>query len=153
MPFHLAMQRLLLLLSILGGFVDCHATTLEGQVSAVLSGERITIRVANGAYKEVELAGIRIPSLDKSSAKIAHRHLRMLLAGRFVSVEYTTLSASGVILGTVLHGGADIALRMLNDGLAVAVMRPGLDPSKARRYKQAETDARSRGLGFWQKPR
>ncbi len=153
MPLHLAMQRLLLLLSILGGVVDCQAATLEGQVSAVLSGERIAIKTANGAYKAVELAGIRIPSLDKSSARIARRHLRMLLAGRFVSVEYTTLSASGVILGTVLHGGADIALRMLNDGLAVTVMHPGLDPSKARRYTQAETNARSRGIGFWQTPR
>jgi endonuclease YncB( thermonuclease family) len=149
------MRRLLqlLLLSILGGIADCHAAMLEGQVSAVLSGDRITVRTANGAYREVKLAGIRIPTHDKTSAIIAHRHLRMLLAGHFVSVEYTTLSASGVILGSVFHGGSDIALRMLDDGLAVARFHPGLNPSMANRYSQAEAAARSRGLGFWQKLR
>jgi endonuclease YncB( thermonuclease family) len=77
----------------------------------------------------------------------------MLLAGRYISVEYTTLSSRGVILGTVLHGGADVALRMLSDGLAMAVEHPRLRASRFRRYKQAETSARARELGFWQKSR
>ncbi|MES9943729.1 MAG: thermonuclease family protein [Candidatus Thiodiazotropha sp.] len=129
---------------------SCYAATAEGQVVEIRSGDRITIRLSDGSYRGVKLFGIRIPSPDKDSARIAKRHLSMLLAGRYVSVEYTTLSSRGVILGTVLHGGADISLRMLSDGLAVAANHPRLQASRLKRYKQAEATARTRGLGFWQ---
>ncbi|MEW8539292.1 MAG: hypothetical protein AB2565_06420 [Candidatus Thiodiazotropha endolucinida] len=112
-PYRNLQQRLLVFLLIglsLGS--SCHAAMLEGQVVGILSGDRITLRPADGIYREIKLSGIRIPTRDKNMKKIAQRHLNMLLAGRFVSVEYNTLSARGVILGTVLHGGSDMALRM-----------------------------------------
>ncbi|MBT3031541.1 MAG: thermonuclease family protein [Candidatus Thiodiazotropha sp. (ex Lucina pensylvanica)] len=153
-PYRNLQQRLLVFLLIglsLGS--SCHAAMLEGQVVGILSGDRITLRPADGIYREIKLSGIRIPTHDKNMKKIAQRHLNMLLAGRFVSVEYNTLSARGVILGTVLHGGSDMALRMLSDGLAVTTNHPRLQPSRLRRYEQAEATARARGLGFWQKLR
>jgi endonuclease YncB( thermonuclease family) len=130
-----------------------HAATLEGQVIEIHSGDRITVKKTNGTYREVKLVGIRIPSLDKQSAQIAKRHLGMLLAGHYISVEYTALSSRGFILGTVLHGGSDIALRMLSDGLAMVANPSRLPPSRLRQYEQAEATARMRGLGFWQKLR
>jgi endonuclease YncB( thermonuclease family) len=132
---------------------SCHAATMQGQVLEILSGERITIKLTNGTYREVKLTGIRIPNLRKTAGQIAKRHLGMLLAGRYVSVEYTSLSPKGVILGRVLHGGADIALRMLSDGLAVVSNHSRLQPSRLMQYEQAEATARTRGLGFWQKLR
>ncbi|MGD9170416.1 MAG: thermonuclease family protein [Candidatus Thiodiazotropha sp.] len=132
---------------------NCHAATMQGQVLEILSGERIIIKVEDGTFREVKLSGIRIPTLNKTSAQIAKRHLAMLLAGRYVSVEYTTLSPRGIILGRVLHGGSDIALRMLTNGLAVVSDHSLLQPSRLRQYKQAEATARNRGLGFWQKLR
>lgn len=132
---------------------SCHAAMLEGRVVGIISGDRITLRVANKVYREIKLSGIRIPSHRRDSQMIAKRHLSMLLAGRYVSVEYTTLSPSGDILGTVFHGGSDIALRMLIDGLAETAVHPQLQPSRLRRYKQAEATARSREIGFWQKLR
>jgi endonuclease YncB( thermonuclease family) len=126
------------------------AAGIQGQVVKIISGDRITIKRTDGVLREVKLTGIHVPSPDKASGRIAKRHLSMLLAGRYVEVEYTTLSAKGVILGRVLHGGSDIALRMLSDGLAVVNHSP-LQPSRLRQYKQAEATARARGLGFWQK--
>ncbi|MBT3047481.1 MAG: thermonuclease family protein [Candidatus Thiodiazotropha sp.] len=142
---------LLLILLILDN--SAHAAVLQGQVVAVHSGDRITLKLADGTSKAIKLSGIRIPSVGKGMDRIATRHLGMLLAGRFVRVEYTSLSSSGVILGRVLHGGADIALRMLSDGLAVTEQDPRQQPSSLRRYREAEATARSRGLGFWQKLR
>ncbi|MEW8027759.1 MAG: thermonuclease family protein [Candidatus Thiodiazotropha sp.] len=149
------LQQLLLVVLLIGLSLDigCHAAMLEGQVVAILGSDRITLRLADGAYREIKLTGISIPGHDKEMKKIAQRHLNMLLAGRFVSVEYNTLSARGVILGTVLHGGSDMALRMLSDGFAVTTNHPRLQPSRLRRYEQAEVNARARGLGFWQKLR
>jgi endonuclease YncB( thermonuclease family) len=119
-------------------------------VTEILSGDRITLRISDGSFREVKLLGIHTPSPHRDSTKIAKRHLSMLLAGRFVRVKYTTLSARGVILGTVLHGGSDIALRMLTDGFAVTINHPRLQAAIFRHYKQAEATARSRGLGIWQ---
>jgi endonuclease YncB( thermonuclease family) len=126
------------------------AASIQGQVVNIISGDRITIKRTDGVLREVKLTGIQLPSPDKASGRIAKQHLSMLLAGRYVEVEYTTLSAKGVILGRVLHGGSDIALRMLSDGLAVVNDSP-LQPARLRQYKQAEATARTRGLGFWQK--
>jgi endonuclease YncB( thermonuclease family) len=126
------------------------AATMQGQVVGILSGDRITIKAADGVHREIKLIGIRIPAIHSRSQMIAKRHLGMLLAGRYISVKYTTLSAKGVILGTVLHGGADMALRMLSDGLATVVAHPRLQAPRLRRYEQAEASARARGLGFWQ---
>ncbi|MEW8508592.1 MAG: thermonuclease family protein [Candidatus Thiodiazotropha sp.] len=145
-------QLLPLLLILIISDNTVHAAVLEGHIMEVHSGDRVTLRLADGASREIKLSGIRIPAANKRMHRIATRHLRMLLAGRFVRVEYTTLSPSGVILGTVLHGGADIALRMLNDGLAVTERDPE-QSSRQRRYREAEATARSRGLGFWQKLR
>jgi endonuclease YncB( thermonuclease family) len=135
------------------GFIivnDSLAASIQGQVVEIISGDRITIKRTDGLFREVKLTGIRVPSPDKATGRIAKRHLGMLLSGRYVSVEYTALSAKGVLLGRVLHGGSDIALRMLSDGLA-AVNHSLLQPSRLRRYEQAEATARTRGLGFWQK--
>ncbi|MBT2970141.1 MAG: thermonuclease family protein [Candidatus Thiodiazotropha sp. (ex Ctena orbiculata)] len=149
------MIRLLPLLLLILHTIDnsAHAALLQGQVVAVQSGDRITLKLADGTPKEIKLSGIRIPSMNRGMDRIAKRHLAMLLAGRFVRVEYTSLSSSGVILGRVLHGGADIALRMLSDGLAVIEQDPRQQPSSLKRYREAEATARSRGLGFWQKLR
>jgi endonuclease YncB( thermonuclease family) len=141
------------LLAILLPASNCQAASMQGQVIEILSADRITIKTSDAPPREIKLIGIRIPNVDRRARGAAKRHLGMLLAGRYISVEYTTLSSRGVILGTVLHGGSDIALRMLSDGLAMAVDHPQLQASIVRRYKQAEASARNRGLGFWQKLR
>ena len=126
-----------------------HAATLQGQVTGVDSGELIQIKTSDGRYRQVKLAGIHIPNRSGIWAVNAKRHLAMLLAGRIVTVEYQKLTAKGVILGLVRHGGADVALQMLKAGLARVSNGEQLNPQTLGVYQAYELRARNRGMGRW----
>jgi endonuclease YncB( thermonuclease family) len=126
------------------------AATLHGQVSAVLSGEQIRVTISDGQTRQVKLLGIQTPSHSRQAFADAKRHLSMLLAGRHITVEYRTVMANGVILGVVQHGGSDIALRMLQAGLARVADVAHLEPETWRLYQASESQARNRRMGLWQ---
>ncbi|MCU7904500.1 MAG: thermonuclease family protein [Candidatus Thiodiazotropha sp. (ex Epidulcina cf. delphinae)] len=132
---------------------DTPAAVIDGQVAAVHDGERITLRLADGRRRQIRLLGIRVSTDNRRMAGIARRHLQTLLAGRYVSIDYRALLPSGVILGRVLHGGSDIALRMIQAGLAEVADKRRLEPALLERYLASETLARSKGMGFWQTSR
>ncbi|MCU7920186.1 MAG: thermonuclease family protein [Candidatus Thiodiazotropha sp. (ex Epidulcina cf. delphinae)] len=146
-----------LLLILLVGYAclgtDSTAAVIDGQVAAVVDGNHIILRLEDGRRRQVRLLGIRVPAGNRRMASIAKRHLQTLLAGRYVSVDYQTLLPSGVILGRVLHGGSDIALRMVQAGLAEVADRHLLKPVLIKRYLESETLARTKRMGFWQTSR
>ncbi|MEN8179041.1 MAG: thermonuclease family protein [Pseudomonadota bacterium] len=84
-------------------------------------------------------------------ARISRRHLHMLLAGKFITVIYRTLTPRGNILGQVLHGGVDINLRMIEAGMARVYPEGRLSPGVLLQYHNAERSAQARKLGLWQK--
>lgn len=143
-------SRPILLLFLLLPLASVQAAELAGQVIAVPDATRIVLQTEQGARLQIRLAGIRYPRTLLGGPDIGKRHLHMLLAGRFVSVEMIARTSGGVILGRVLHGGADVALQMLQSGLAEAAADKGLDPVLIQRYRQAEREARSREMGYWQ---
>ncbi|MCG7982483.1 MAG: thermonuclease family protein [Candidatus Thiodiazotropha lotti] len=126
-----------------------HAASIQGQVTGVDSGELIQIKTSDGRYRQVKLTGIHIPTHSRVWTVNAKRHLAMLLAGRIVTVEYQKLTAKGVILGLVRHGGADVALQMLKAGLARVSIGDPLNPQTLGVYQAYETQARNRGMGLW----
>jgi micrococcal nuclease len=127
------------------------AADLSGQVISVPDATRIILQTDQGERLRVKLAGIQYPRNKLTGADIGKRHLHMLLAGRFVTVEVISRSPRGVILGRVLHGGADVGLQMLQAGLAeTAADSAALDPALKQRYREAEREARSREMGYWQ---
>jgi endonuclease YncB( thermonuclease family) len=126
------------------------AATLAGRVTAVKSGELFQLKAADGRLRMIKLLGILTPSSDKQQFGSAKRHLNMLIAGCQVRVEYKTVLSNGVILGTVNYGGADIALRMLESGLAAVADRAYLKPEMLEIYLEAESLAKRRKMGFWQ---
>ncbi|MCG7932814.1 MAG: thermonuclease family protein [Candidatus Thiodiazotropha lotti] len=127
-----------------------HAASIQGQVTGVDSGELIQIKTSDGRYRQVKLTAIHIPTHSRIWTVNAKRHLAMLLAGRIVTVEYQKLTAKGVILGLVRHGGADVALQMLKAGLARVSIGDPLNPQTLGVYQAYETRARNRGMGLWQ---
>jgi endonuclease YncB( thermonuclease family) len=130
------------------------ASEISGRVTDVPDAYRILLLTDENRRMTVRLKGLALPeSNNRNWQRIARRHLHMLLAGRVVSVEYAMKSPRGVILGLVRHGGADIGLRMLRDGLAVTDHRSLLDPATRTRYQQAQEEARRRGVGYWQPAR
>lgn len=81
--------------------------------------------------------------------RISRRHLHMLLAGKFVSVVYQTITPTGDILGQVFHGGSDINLRMLEAGMARVHSEKKLPPELLLQYRNAQREAQRRRLGLW----
>ncbi|MES9860694.1 MAG: thermonuclease family protein [Candidatus Thiodiazotropha sp. LLP2] len=125
------------------------AANLQGRVINVFSGELIQAAIPDGRRRQIKLLGIRVPVDSRQMSTDAKQHLHMLIAGRAISVEYRVVMANGVILGTVKHGGADIALRMLKAGMARVADEAHLDPKTRRDYLAAETLAKSRRMGLW----
>jgi endonuclease YncB( thermonuclease family) len=127
------------------------AATLSGRVIDIPDANRLILLTEDGQRLQVALVGLALP--DPTSRKwrnIAKRHLHMLLAGRFVTVEIGSGNRRGVVLGEVRHGGADVGLSMLRSGLAM-IHRQTPPPSKLEAtYLQAEQEARHRGMGYWQ---
>lgn len=118
---------------------------------AVPNANRIILLTADDRRLPIALLGLRVPGPGEGKwRKIARRHLQMLLAGRRVSVTSLIRSPSGVLQGEVHHGGADIGFRLLLAGLAEMTDDPRLPPALKEKYRQAEQEARRRGMGYWQ---
>jgi endonuclease YncB( thermonuclease family) len=144
---HMCYRLILFLFSMLP-LAPTLGAELSGRVIAVPDATRITLQTEQGARLRIKLAGIRYPRNMLRGADVGKRHLHMLLAGRFVTVEVIMHTPGGVILGKVLHGGADVGLQMLQAGLA-ETDPTALDPAVRQRYREAERKARSREIGYW----
>jgi len=115
---------------------ELQAATLTGRVTAVPNGQQIMHKSEGGQRVTIALAGIRSPTIAAGQPDIAQRRLHTLLAGRQVTVKFSARSRSGVIIGRVLYGGADISLRMLRSGLAQVTDKPGpLAPDLLLQYQ------------------
>jgi len=125
--------------------------TLGGQVIAVPDANRIILLTHDDRRLPIALLGLTLPDpSDRKWRNINRRHLQMLLAGRTVSVEYTTREPRGVILGEVRHGGADTGLSLLRSGLSAIDPKAPLPSELKALYRQAEQEAQRRGMGYWQ---
>lgn len=143
-PLHLLLIATCLLL-----VTPSFGATISGQVFSVSQGDRLTLFVDPGKYRDVQLVGIEAPAPDLMAGRIAKRYLHNFLAGKFVTIEYHALTSKAVILGTVLHGGADMNLRMLEVGLARVKPDQNLAVETLQRYRQAQQRAQKMGLGIW----
>jgi endonuclease YncB( thermonuclease family) len=144
----------LLLLTLLWLPLLAPAADLGGRVIAVPDANRIILLTQDNRRLPIALRGLKVPgAVNGKWRKIGRRHLRMLVAGRQVSVDTATHGATGVILGDVRHGGANVGLRLLRSGLAVTNNDNTLPSALKRAYREAELEARRRGMGFWQTTR
>lgn len=151
-PTHLKRYALALIFVLcLFNFRTNWAATLTGQVLAVETGNQISLLLTSGGRRRVQLIGITPPPEGTSLARISRRHLHMLLAGKFITVEYRTITPNGDILGQVLLGGSDINMRMIETGLARVYPEGRLSPVVLLQYQSAERSAQARNLGLWQK--
>ncbi len=147
-------QLLWLLLACLLSPTFSQAAEISGRVSDVPDAYRILLVTDDNRRLNITLSGLTLPDPNNRNwQRIARRHLHMLLAGRVVSVEHTMKRSRGVIIGLVRHGGADIGLRMIGDGLAVIDRRSLLTPAVRARYLEAQNEAQRRRVGFWQPAR
>ena len=130
------------------------AADLAGRVIAVPDANRIILLTPDNRRLPVALRGLKVPGTGNDKwRRIGRRHLGMLVAGRQVSVDTSARNSKGVILGDIRHGGASVSLRLLRAGLAVNNNDNSLPSVLKQAYREAELEARRRGMGFWQTTR
>ena len=127
------------------------AASLGGQVFAVHSGDQITLSTSTNKFHKIQLLGIQAPPNATYQGRLSRKYLKMLLAGKFVTVIYNRLNQQGVIIGQVFHGGVDMNKRMIEAGKARFHSHLGMDKHLINRYVAAQESSQRNGFGMWEK--
>ena len=118
--------------------------SIVGMVTRVSDGD--TIWVNNGLLRyKVRLNRIDAPESKQPYGKESAAHLKSLIFGKEVRVEYKTTDRYGRILGIVVIGEKDVNLQMVRDGYAWHYKHFDATPS----YSAAESAAQSAKRGIW----
>jgi endonuclease YncB( thermonuclease family) len=150
--FQQTAQQALLLSALLFPFHDLsRAASLAGQVFSVHSGDQITMSISTDQFRKIQLLGIDAPPLNTDQGRHSRKYLKMLLAGKFVTVIYNRLNQQGVILGRVFHGGVDMNKRMIEAGKARFHPHAGMDKQITDSYVAAQESSQQKSLGMWGK--
>lgn len=121
-----------------------NAQTIVGTVTRVCDGD--TIWVCDGiARRKIRLDRIDAPESSQPFGNESATHLKSLIDGKDVRVEYKSTDRYGRILGIVLLGETDINLLMVREGFAWHYRHFDKTPS----YSAAESEARAAKRGIW----
>ncbi|MGH9969591.1 MAG: thermonuclease family protein [Pyrinomonadaceae bacterium] len=127
------------------------AGTLYGTVTEIDDGDTVTIICLNRPLK-VRLMGIDAPDNNQAYADVARQHLSDLILNKFVTVQYSSLGAHGLIIGKVFLKEMDVGAQMIRDG--VAWFSKDYDTSLTEKerevYAASEVAARNEQRGIWQ---
>lgn len=118
---------------------------LVGNVIRVSDGDTIWVRDELGLRHKIRLNRIDAPESNQPFGKESTQHLKTLIDGREILVEYEATDRYGRILGTIYLGGIDINLQILRDGYAWHYKHFDATPS----YSAAEIAAQSAKRGLW----
>ena len=121
---------------------------LVGKVTRVSDGDTIWVTDAAGKHK-IRLNKIDAPESDQPYGKESAAHLKSLIGGKTVRVEYTSTDQYGRILGVVYlssaSGMVDVNLTMVKNGCAWHYSYHDNTPA----YAAAEKEARQNRRGLW----
>ena len=120
------------------------ARSISGRVTRVSDGDTVWVSDSLGRHK-VRLNRIDAPESDQPFGKESAAHLKSLIGGRDVRVEYTGTDQYGRILGIIFLGDTDINLQMVKDGCAWHYSHFDKTPA----YAAAEREARTAKRGLW----
>ena len=123
--------------------LNSQAATLEGKVTKVSDGDTIWV----GRVK-IRLDRIDAPESDQEYGKESAKHLRDLILGKDVKVEYEKRDRYGRVVGLVYLGGKDVNLEMVATGNAWHYSHFDKTPA----YAEAQKSAREQNLGLWENP-
>ena len=117
---------------------------ITGKVMRVSDGDTLWVSDSLGRHK-VRLNRIDAPESDQEYGKESAAHLKSLVGGKTVRVEYDNLDQYGRILGIIFLGDTDINLQMVRDGCAWHYRHF----DKMQSYADAENEARAAKRGLW----
>ena len=126
-----------------GTVVKTSATReISGKVTRVSDGDTVWVSTGHGRHK-VRLNRIDAPESDQPYGKESAAHLKSLIGGKQVRVEYEKLDQYGRILGIIFLGETDINLQMVKNGCAWHYKHFDKTPA----YAEAERAARDAKRG------
>ena len=154
-----------------GIVIPSGATTYEATVTQVTDGDTVEVRLENGTTDTVRLLGVDTPETTLSKTdptqygyddtraardfalergQKAKEYAEQRLAGSEVTVVMDPKSDArgyyGRRLAYIYVGGSDFNLELLREGYARMY---DSEMAKRSEYENAESDARSEGVGIW----
>ena len=126
------------------GTVVTTSREITGKVTRVSDGDTVWVSDSLGRHK-VRLNRIDAPESEQPFGKESAAHLKSLIGGKTVRVEYSTTDQYGRILGIIYLGETDINLQMVRDGCAWHYKHFDKTPA----YAEAEREARTAKRGLW----
>ena len=94
------------------------SNTLTGRVVKVADGDTITILTDGNRQVRIRLLDIDAPEKGQDFSEKSRRYLADLVAGKTVTVEWSTKDRYGRILGTVYADNINVNEEMVKAGLA-----------------------------------
>lgn len=153
---------LALLLTSGPGFAASMSASLSGKVVGVSDGDTVTLLDADHKQHKIRVSGIDAPEKAQAFGERSKQHLALLVHAKEVEVQWNKRDRYGRIVGKVLVAEVtckapacpktvDAGLRQINLGLAWWYRDYAKEQSNedAQRYRLAEEDARTRGVGLW----
>lgn len=121
----------------------------EGRVISVVDGATATVLTQSNTEFQVRCKGIKAPENERAFAARSGQRLADLLIDEAVTVRDAQRDSDGAIVGTILWNGRDICLEQINAGMARYDDASELRRVTTQRYSEAESEARSKGIGLW----
>lgn len=124
---------------------------LMGRVVGVLDGDTIEVLRDDKALFRVRFAGIDAPEKTQPFGQVAKKMMSELAYKKDVVVTWRKKDRYGRIVGKVEHGGADLGLAMIREGLSWHFKKYQSEQSKSdrKKYSDAALEARADRIGLW----
>jgi endonuclease YncB( thermonuclease family)/ligand-binding sensor protein len=125
----------------------------EGRPLSAITGDTITLEVADKGKKTVRLAGISAPKLNERFGIASREHLSGLVDQKVAVVDTAAIDPNGWIVGRVTADGKNINLEQVKAGFAIVSDQASLYYADAAgEFANAEAAARSKKIGIWAAP-
>lgn len=136
------------------GFPTADAAEFAGVVISVKDGDTVMVLTDDQVRHVVRLAGIDAPEKRQSYGAASQSYLSTLVAGRTVKLSWKKKDRYGRTIAKITVNHQDVALSLLEAGLAWHYKRFEREQSReeALAYAAAELRAKQTQAGLWQDP-
>jgi endonuclease YncB( thermonuclease family) len=158
--YSLCMRNFLLYLFVFA--LPASADTLSGRVVGVSDGDTISVLGGDYIQYKIRLSGIDAPEKNQAFGQRSKEHLRKLVFGKLVTVEWHKTDRYKRIIGKVLVADPacakadcpkifDACLSQVRAGFAWWYRQYAKDQlfEDRQRYESAENEAKARKAGLW----
>lgn len=123
---------------------------ITGTVRNIVDGDTLYINDSSRNDQKIRLYGIDCPEPKQAYGAEAKEKLRSIVDGKMITIIVTGHDRYGRVVGIVLKDSVDVGLSLVKSGYAWAY-RKYLGPEYLTKYIEAESYAKNKKLGLWEK--